>query len=1188
MDIRVASFNASLNRNNAGDLINDLSNGDNAQAQAVAEILQRTNADIVLINEFDFDAGGRAAALFQQNYLSVSQNGQAPIDYPHVYVAPSNTGVPSGFDLDNSGAAGDFAPNDAQGFGFFEGQFGFVILSRHPIDEDNIRTFQNFLWADMPGALLPADPLDSDGDGDLTSFYSAEELDVLRLSSKNHVDVPVIVNGETVHILAAHPTPPVFDGPEDRNGTRNHDEIRFWADYVAGEGYIYDDNGVTGGLAAGERFVIVGDYNADPFDGDSVLGAAQQIIDSPFVQGSTTDANLIPSSEGGVEASANQGGANDGHTGNPAFDTADFGFAGAGNPDAAPGNLRVDYALPSQAGFVYLDGGVFWQTPTDPLFPLAEFPTSDHRLVYADLRIVDGEETSISRVSAGDVTEDSIVLLANTAVTGDVTFDLFAVRDDGSRFQVMSQTVAATDPAAPVKATFEGLDAGTDYVYVVTDAGGAMDEGHFTTAHEDGFNGLSFGVTGDWRGELAPYPAIANAIGANLDWFLLGGDTIYADYLSPGLPGVSQAVTYEDFLAKYAEVYGSHDGVNFWADLFASTAIYATIDDHEVTNDFAGGSQIGTTAEDEFRDLFPTDDPTAFVNDATLFENGLQAFFDSHAIAETRYGETGDDRTAHELQLYRSQQFGQDAAVMILDQRSFRDEQVASAIGATDPAVIQQFVTESFDPTRTMLGDVQLDQLLADLLEAEANGVTWKFIYSPEPFQELGFGNSDSWEGYRAERNAILQFIDENDIDNVVFVAADIHATFVNNLTYSTSVAGELTGQQIATNAFEITTGSVAFDAPFGPSIAEGAAALGVLSPEEYAFYLSLPVAPDNDSIPNDRDDFITSVFNSVTLGPLGRDPLGLDNNLPQADGLIDATLLQGGWVSAHTFGWTQFDIDAETQALTVTTYGIPSYGEAEAGTNLDAVPQIVSQFVVNPVIDAVVTDPGTPGADSVDGGDAADMLSGRAGNDTLDGGAGNDTLTGNVGFDSLVGGAGADMLFGNSGLDTLEGGAGNDTLEGGFGADLLLGGVGDDNLSGGVGFDTLEGGHGDDSLSGSAGYDMLTGGDGNDTIHGNSGRDTIAGGAGDDLLHGGIGADVFIYASGDGADVILDFQNNQDTIQIDAALLAEAAPVAEDLRTYATRDANGFVVLDFGNGDTLTFVNTFTTTAILDDVVFV
>ena len=179
-DFRFATFNASLNRFNQGDLISDLSTPDNGQAKAVAEIIQRTRPDVLLINEFDYDAGGVAAEFFQQNYLSTSQNGADPIFYPYRFLAPSNTGIPSGFDLDNDGAVG--GPNDAFGFGFFPGQYGMVVYSMYPIDFDGARTFQLFLWRDMPGALLPTDP--STGD----PWYSDEELDrcVVRVLRRAH------------------------------------------------------------------------------------------------------------------------------------------------------------------------------------------------------------------------------------------------------------------------------------------------------------------------------------------------------------------------------------------------------------------------------------------------------------------------------------------------------------------------------------------------------------------------------------------------------------------------------------------------------------------------------------------------------------------------------------------------------------------------------------------------------------------------------------------------------------------------------------------------------------------------------------------------------------------------------------------------------------------------------------------
>ena len=438
-DLRVASFNASMNRGSEAGLILDLATGEDSQAQAIADIIQKTDADIILINEFDYDSAGEAAALFRSDYLEVGQNGASPIDYPYFYAAPSNTGILSGFDLNNDGTVateadrGSFGyANDSQGFGQFPGQFSFVIYSKHPIDEDGIRSFQNFLWKDMPGNLLT----DGEGDPALDAFYSAEEIDVLRLSSKNHVDLPVIVDGEVVHVLAAHPTPPVFDGAEDRNGKRNHDEIRFWADYVDGADYIYDDAGTFGGLAPDARFVIAGDYNADPFDGDSFDGAINQLVNNPAIIASATDPAITPDGEGSVEVGPS--GFNATHLGDPAFDTGDFGF-NSDNPaeDNSPGNLRVDYVLPSAQGFAFLDGGVFWPESSDPDFALTSFPTSDHRLVYADLRMTDQNRNTVEDLAfigentIPDENGDGTRLGGLSGITYDPSTGLFyAVSDD--------------------------------------------------------------------------------------------------------------------------------------------------------------------------------------------------------------------------------------------------------------------------------------------------------------------------------------------------------------------------------------------------------------------------------------------------------------------------------------------------------------------------------------------------------------------------------------------------------------------------------------------------------------------------------------------------------------------------------------------------------------------------------------
>lgn len=372
--IRFASFNAFLNRPTAGALINDLATPDNSQAQAVAEIIQRTRPDVLLLKEVDYDSERQAVQHFQVNYLAVSQNTAEPIVYPYIYVPPTNTGIASGQDLDNSGRI-EVEPGsrayggDAFGFGEFEGQYGFVILSKYPILTEQIRTFQTFLWADMPEALLP-DNLDTSKPMD---WFSEEELSVVRLSSKNHVDVPIDINGEIIHVLASHPTPPVFDGAEDRNGRRNFDEIRLWADYITPRRaeYLYDDTGKVGGLDPGKQFVIMGDLNADPLDGEGRRGAIAQLLGHPLV-----NTSLIPASDG-----ATIDGANDPHAGPAAQDTGNFGRLG---------NYRLDYVLPSR-NLTMLNATVFWPTPDDPLYRLVgdgnQIVSSDHRLVMVDVDI---------------------------------------------------------------------------------------------------------------------------------------------------------------------------------------------------------------------------------------------------------------------------------------------------------------------------------------------------------------------------------------------------------------------------------------------------------------------------------------------------------------------------------------------------------------------------------------------------------------------------------------------------------------------------------------------------------------------------------------------------------------------------------------------------------------------------------
>ena len=362
-DFRIATFNIAMGLDHAGQLSEALASGSDERLQQVAEILQRVRPDIVLFNEFDYDPAVDAAALLNRNYLARPQNGQEPIEYPFHFRAPVNTGVDSGADLDGDGKTG--GPGDAWGFGRFPGQYGMLVLSRYPIDTGRSRTFREFRWSALLGARRPMNP-------DGTPFHPEATWQSLRLSSKSHWDVVIEPGEKPLHLLVHHPTPPVFDGPENRNGLRNFDEIRFWLDYTqpGGARYLVDDQGVSGGIEPGAAFVIAGDFNSDPQDGDSEPGAVGQLLQAAWINGDCT-----PVSQGALAAANAQGGVNRQHRGNPAADTADFN-------DRYTGNLRLDYLLPSM-NLTVTGCGVFWPAEGEPGFELVS--VSDHRLVWLDV-----------------------------------------------------------------------------------------------------------------------------------------------------------------------------------------------------------------------------------------------------------------------------------------------------------------------------------------------------------------------------------------------------------------------------------------------------------------------------------------------------------------------------------------------------------------------------------------------------------------------------------------------------------------------------------------------------------------------------------------------------------------------------------------------------------------------------------
>jgi len=562
-------------------------------------------------------------------------------------------------------------------------------------------------------------------------------------------------------------------------------------------------------------------------------------------------------------------------------------------------------------------------------------------------------------VASGDVTQTTAVLWAHSTALGEVTFE-YSTFDD---FAIVdgNATTIVVDVNQPVKAQICGLLPATQYYYRITDANNESAVGRFRTPFDIGISaGLRFGASGDWQ-QPPPFTSLKNVPERDLDFFIKLGDSIYADSETPALEGVFQARTLDDFRIKQAENLSTRFGSNVMALLNASTPILATIDDHEIVDNFAGGA--APCQSPDAPDVHPLEPPlftddVNFVNETQVYQDAMQAFCEYHPIRHELWDTPNDVRMHGKPKFYRKATYGSDAIVFITDARSFRDAPFPVITDPFDANQVEGFLAGTFDPNRTMLGRAQMDCLKNDLFISQQDGITWKFVIIPEPIQNFGIiGAEDRFEGYAAERTELLKFIHENSIENVVFIAADFHGTIVNNLAYqellTDSAEDAVVIESVPISAFEVVTGPVAFfDALLGPSTVNLAASAGVLSSFLKGIYDRAPVAPDTDSIVNDKDDFLKSLVNTQ-LEALDYDPIGLNENNAGAEGLIDAELLEGDYLACHTYGWAEFEIAAETQELLVTVYGVDAHSETDFLADPDDVinrePRVVSQFRVHP-----------------------------------------------------------------------------------------------------------------------------------------------------------------------------------------------------------------------------------------------
>ena len=322
--IRIATYDPGLTRKGPGLLLRDIRKND-PQVLAAAQVIAAAAPDAILLTGIDWDLDGQSVRAF------AAKLAEAGLDLPHVFAGRPNSGLATGLDLDADGRLGE--PDDAQGWGQFTGQNGMALLSRLPLGE--VRDYSDTLWRDLPDNLMPE--------------TAPEVAAVQRLSSTAHWDIPLLTPAGPLHLLAWSATPPVFDGPEDRNGRRNRDEAAFWLDRLPET-----------------PFVLIGNANLDPVDGEGRPDALNALI------AGTQD----PQPRGAWQPP--QTGANAVQKGDPALDTASF-------RDSGPGNLRVDYLLPSRS-LKIVASGVLWPAPDDPL-ARSIVAASDHRLVWVDLEL---------------------------------------------------------------------------------------------------------------------------------------------------------------------------------------------------------------------------------------------------------------------------------------------------------------------------------------------------------------------------------------------------------------------------------------------------------------------------------------------------------------------------------------------------------------------------------------------------------------------------------------------------------------------------------------------------------------------------------------------------------------------------------------------------------------------------------
>jgi phosphodiesterase/alkaline phosphatase D-like protein len=541
-------------------------------------------------------------------------------------------------------------------------------------------------------------------------------------------------------------------------------------------------------------------------------------------------------------------------------------------------------------------------------------------------------------IAAGDATSDSVVVWTrtdDTATQHGIATDLTVQLSPDSQFRSRVRSFSGTTDVNhdyTLKLPIKGLKSGTRYYYRFQSSDGTFSPvGTFKTAPDESDRvPVRFGFSGDADGQWRPYASTQNFNQLNLDYFVWLGDTIYESKsnLSPvtadPLANPTQALA--DYRRKYREQFlpviaGGFRGLTTF---FASQGNYTLLDNHELGNKqfINGGAPVGTPAGAGADATNPANDVNlsgSFINKTPAFQTLVQAYSEYQPIRERTVSAPNDPRANGTQKLYFARAWGANSIFINLDDRSYRDIRMKTAAGADDTSS-----PRADNPARTMLGTTQLEWFKHVLLDAQKKGTTWKIIAISSPIDQIGvIGNlsaisvtnggfttgSDggkSWIGaYRAERNALLKFIADHHITNVVFLTTDDHQNRVNELTYSPSgkTADQSSYVRVPGNVFEIVAGPI------------GAGGPDTITDHSFANIKTIA-------------DSLAQKENSFGIDPIGLDPNypGLQNVYREGDPDADRLRQPVDFYTPDTFNYAILDISPNGKLLTVNLYGINSY----------------------------------------------------------------------------------------------------------------------------------------------------------------------------------------------------------------------------------------------------------------------